>query len=412
MPPSQPTDRGQHERAAYRRSPRSRPPQQNYGDSPRWRVAEAEPLQPRPDYFIDRESSWLAFNGRVLDEAYNPDHPLLERLSFLSISAGNLDEFYMVRVAGLKGQVHAGVVTRNPDGMTPAQQRPRSTSGPRAGRHPDAALARAAGLLRAPVSSCSTSAELSEDEIGGLDGASCRSSPGADAARGRSGHPFPFIPNRGFGLVLELRPRRPTRLCLAPLPASSSASSAARRRAALRPAGAADRPFLDLLFPGFGSDRSATSGSCATARSRSRKRRRISSGISRPAEAAAARLGDPLTSTPPCPRTCAASWSTIWTRSETFSCSTAFWASRHQAFIAEERPDLIFPLFNPRFPERISDFGGDCFAAIRDKDFIVHHPFESFDVVVQFLRQAADPRWWRSSRRSTGRARTARSWRP
>ena len=269
----------------------------DHGDSRR-RVAEAEPLQPRPDYFINREASWLAFNGRVLEEAYNPAHPLLERLRFLSISAGNLDEFYMVRVAGLKGLFHAGVATSNPDGISAGEQL--ATINQRVAEVVGTQIRcwhELTGLLRAQGVELLDVAELSEDEIGGLrrrflDEALTVLTPIAVDPS----HPFPFIPNRGMGVVFELeRPKADPLIGLVLLPGQLERfQRLPGRRPALRPAGAGDRPLHRPAVPGLRGPVARQLPGPARQRDRDRRGGRGSRPAFRdPAEAAAARLGDP-----------------------------------------------------------------------------------------------------------------------
>ncbi len=350
--------------------------------------------------YINRELSWLAFNQRVLEEAYNPRHPLLERLRFLSISANNLDEFYMVRVAGLKGQVAAGVTTPSIDGLSPAQQLA-------AVIHQTGELMRSQQVcwrslregMRAAGIAVIDAAELTGEERRWLDGFFIdQIFPVLTPMAIDPAHPFPFLPNLGFSMVLELASREEGRRQRALLPLPH------QLQRFVRLPGSAIRflPLEDLvglylgrLFPGFevvatgffrlirDSEMEIEEEAEDLVRlfETALKRRRRGNVIRLKVNAAMPEellnfVIDQLDVSP----------------SDVFVLDGLLGLAGTDKLIVDERPDLAFPPYNARFPERIRDMGGDCFAAIRQKDIVVHHPYESFDAVVQFVRQAArDP---------------------
>ena len=370
-------------------------------------AATAEPPQPpeiapdSPERFVNRELSWLAFNRRVLEEARNLRHPLLERLRFLSISASNLDEFYMVRVSGLKGMVAAGVTTVSDDGLTPAQQiaRVEETAGALVA---DQQIMWAA--LRDELRSAGV-ALISPDELTKADREVLdvhfreQVFPVLTPLALDPAHPFPFIPNFGFTLTLQLIRKRDGRAITALLPVPAQLQRFIR----LPGAGMARflslenvlELYLDRLFPGY-----VVKGSGLVRVLRDSdveieeeaedlvrlfesllKRRRRGSVIHMECSAAMpADLRDFIAG------------EQKLKGAELVLLDHLLGLADTRQLILEERPDLQYTPYIARFPERIRDFGGDCFAAIRAKDLIVHHPFESFDVVVQFLHQAAaDP---------------------
>ena len=357
------------------------------------------PLEMRADYFINRELSWLTFNGRVLEEAYNPSHPLLERLRFLTISASNLDEFYMVRVAGLKGLVHAGVVTANGDRMTPAEQL--ATINQRCAEVftvQQRAWHELTGLLREQGVEILDVAELGAEDLGTLrrrflDEALTVLTPIAvDPA-----HPFPFIPNRGMGLVIELdRPKADPLLALVLLPGQLERfiRLPGERQRFVRLEQVVAR-FADLLFPGFavrsiGNFRVIRDSDIEIEEEAEDLVRHFESLLKRRRRGSVIRLEVDAT-TPEELRAFLIDHLQV-AQEDVFVVDGILGVNDATQVITKERPDLLFQPYTPRFPERIKEFGGDCFAAIRYKDFVVHHPYESFDVVVQFLRQAAgDP---------------------
>jgi polyphosphate kinase len=353
-----------------------------------------------PERFINREVSWLAFNTRVMEEADNKQHPLLERLRFLSISASNLDEFYMVRVAGLKGQVFAGVDTPSDDGLTPAQAL--------------AAIHEKARALRFDQRRCLAGllVELRDAGIAVLEPEELTPAerewlerhfmtdvfPVLTPMAIDPAHPFPFVPNLGFGLVLSLvRPsdgRALNALVIIPprIPRFVRLPGSAIR---FLPIERTIRLFMDQLFPGFdvrgtGMFRIIRDSEIEVAEEAEDLTRTFETALKRRRRGQVIRLSVDAKA-PDHLRLFLIEKFRV-NAEEVIALDGLLGLADTKQLIVDERPDLKFTPFNARFPERIRDFGGDCFAAIRQKDIVVHHPYESFDVVVQFVRQAAlDP---------------------
>ena len=356
-----------------------------------------------PDRFINRELSWLDFNHRVMEEAENPRHPLLERVRFVSISASNLDEFYSVRVAGLIGQAKAGLTAVSPDGRTPAQQLAEIKL------RAESLLAEQQrvwrelrGLLReAGIEVCEPE-ELSADDVKWLDAWFMeRVFPVLTPLAIDPAHPFPFIPNMGLVMALLMLREEDGQSMRALLPLPSQVDRFVRLP------GAVGEPirfvilddlvglFLDRLFPGFrvtgqGKFRLIRDTDVEFEEEAEDLVRSYETALKRRRRGVAIHLG--IDANMPEELRALVAAETGATPDETHITEGILGVADLRQLIVDDRPDLLFPPYTPRFPERIRDFGGDCFAAIRAKDIIVHHPFESFDVVVQFLRQAAqDP---------------------
>lgn len=368
-------------------------------------VPDTEALRNSPARFVNREVSWLQFNMRVLEEAGNEHHPLLERLRFVSISANNLDEFYMVRVAGLKGQVRAGLSKQSADGLTPSEQ-----------LEEIATLAQHLQLeqqdhwqnLREELFEQNVviheQDDLSADQVNYLQKLFREEIfPVLTPIAVDPAHPFPFIPNLGLALAFELkRPDNDHPLtALVRIPGNLDrfitlpGGLVSEGRTEVVTIDTLVKLFFHKMFPGHTV---VGSGAFRVIRdseieiddeaadlvvefeSALRQRRRgqvirleIESSTPR---ALKRQIGDQLGVT----------------EGDVFEVQGFLGLADARKVCDVDRPDLKFVPYHARFPERIRDYNGDNFAAIRAKDILVHHPFESFDVVAQFLMQAArDP---------------------
>ena len=354
-----------------------------------------------PARYFNRELSWLSFNWRVLEEAENPRVPLLERLRFLSISATNLDEFYTVRVAGLRELALAGNVTPSIDGLTPALQLVLINANARELMHRQQDVF---NTLNEEMSAADihilSHKSLDDDDAAFLDEFFLdQVFPVLSPLAIDPAHPFPFLPNEGFALALQLEKIKGKRSLRALLPIPAQIDRFVRL-----PSETGHR-FLPLeellllhvgrLFPGY-----ELKGNCAFKVLRDSDLeledeaedlvREFEVALKRRRRGEVVRLK--LSDNAPKSLKSMIMNELHVTDDAVVEVDGLIGVSDLGELVLDERPDLLWPPFTPRVPERVQDFEGDMFAAIRQKDMLLHHPYETFDMVVRFLTQAAlDP---------------------
>ncbi|WP_439523087.1 RNA degradosome polyphosphate kinase [Marivita sp.] len=356
-----------------------------------------------PGRFFNREMSWLGFNWRVLEEAENPRVPLLERLRFLSISANNLDEFYTVRVAGLRELAQAGNVTPADDGLTPAEQLVLINED---ARKLMASQQRVLADLRQKMEAEGISI-LSRDGLGEVDLTFLEDVflnqvfPVLSPLAIDPAHPFPFIANNGYCLALQLERRKDKTSLQALLPIPAQVD----RFIALPSNDGADRfIFLedvlllhfDRLFPGY---KLRDHFGFRVLRDSDIEVEDEAEDLVREFEVALKRRrrGEVVRLTISAGSSSKGLRDTVMRElrvreDDVIELTGMIGAADLKELVLDSRPDLLWPLFTPRVPERVQDFDGDMFEAIKQKDMLLHHPYETFDMVVRFLAQAArDP---------------------
>ncbi|MEM7189385.1 MAG: RNA degradosome polyphosphate kinase [Pseudomonadota bacterium] len=356
-----------------------------------------------PDRFFNRELSWLAFNWRVLEEASNPRNPLFERVRFLSISGSNLDEFYNVRVAGLQAQKRAGVERRSLDGRTPAQQLDlidEQAAALQAAQQEAWATLRpllAEAGVRVVNRTALTDADkasLDEQFFGGI-------FPILTPMAIDPAHPFPFIPNMGLALALQMVRQSDgndlNALVLIPPQVARyiRLENGPEGEVRFLPLEELLGMYLGELFPGY-----EACGRCIFRVLRDSDLeveeeaedlvREFETALKRRRKGRAIRLKVNADAPEPLKRLIADELEIR--HSEVIQVNGIVGIADLNQLLTDDKPDLLYEPYQPRMPERVRDHEGDIFAAIRQKDMLLHHPYESFETVVQFLQQAArDP---------------------